>query len=256
MDWSDDAIVLSTRRHGETSAIVTLLTRERGAHAGLVKGGFSKRNRSTIEPGNRVHATWRARLAEHLGNYQLESTHSHSAGLMDAPDRLAAMSAALSVCMAALPEREPHPALYEVLCAFLDALEHIDISGDQPGWGSLYVKWELGLLQELGFRLDLDHCAATGVTEDLIWVSPKSGRAVSRDAGKPYESQLLPLPMFVRTENATAETVEDVLHGLKLAGYFLDRHIFAPHDRQIPQARARLIERLAQRSRTLETPTS
>lgn len=244
MDWSDDALVLSARRHGETSAIVTLLTRERGAHGGLVKGGFAKRSRAVIEPGNRVFATWRARLAEHLGQYQLEVQHSHSAELLDTPDRLAGMSAALAVCAAALPEREPHPALFEVLCTFLDALEHADISPHIAGWGSLYVKWELGLLRELGFRLDLDHCAATGVTDDLLWVSPKSGRAVSREAGEPYADKLLPLPAFVREDGGVAGHVNDVILGLKLTGYFLERHIFAPQEKQIPQARARLIERL------------
>lgn len=244
MDWSDDGIVLASRRHGETSAIVTLLTRERGAHAGMVKGGFSKRTRSTIEPGNRVHATWRARLAEHLGNYHLESLHSHGAQLLDTPDRLAALAAALAVSAAALPEREPHPALFEVLSAFLEALEHDDIGRHTQGWGSLYIKWEVGLLQELGFRLDLEHCAATGVSEDLVWVSPKSGRAVSREAGLPYENKLLALPPFLSQSGGIANTTSEVLQGLKLTGYFLDRHIFAPHEKQLPQARARLIERL------------
>lgn len=245
MDWADDALVLTARRHGETSAIVTLLTRERGAHAGLVKGGFAKRSRSTIEPGNRVHATWKARLAEHLGNYHLETIHSHGAQLMDTPARLAGMTAALAVCAAALPEREPHPVLYEVLCTFLQALEHDEISGHEEGWGSLYVKWELGLLQELGFRLDFEHCAATGVTEDLIWVSPKSGCAVSREAGKPYEAKLLALPDFVRQGGQVATTNTELLQGLKITGHFLDRHIFATHGRHMPQARARLVERLA-----------
>jgi len=244
MDWQDDGIVLSARRHGEASAIVTLLTRERGAHAGLVKGGFSKRTRASIEPGNRVRATWRARLSEHLGNYRLESTHSYAAGLLDSPDRLAGMAAALAVSSAALPERESHPALYEVLGAFLDALEHGDIREHVEGWGSLYVKWEMGLLQELGFRLDLDHCAATGVAEDLVWVSPKSARAVSREAGEPYKTQLLALPNFLRQDARTADTVGEVLQGLKLTGHFLERHIFAPHQKQMPQARARLVERL------------
>jgi DNA repair protein RecO (recombination protein O) len=244
MDWQDDAIVLTAKRHGETSAIVTLLTRERGAHAGLIKGGFAKRKRATLEPGNRVHATWRARLTEHLGHFQLETVHAHAAELMNSPDRLAGLSAALSMCAAALPEREPHPALFEVLGAFLDALEHADIGPDVKSWGSLYVKWELGLLQELGFRLDLKHCAATGVSDDLVWVSPKSARAVSREAGRPYEAQLLALPTFVQGDGGVAESVEEVLKGLKLSGYFLDRHVFAPHQRQMPQARARLIERL------------
>jgi len=250
MDWQDDGIVLSARRHGETSAIVTLLTRERGAHAGLIKGGFSKRTRATIEPGNRVRAAWRARLSEHLGNFQLESTHSTGAALLDSPDRLAGMSAALALSAAALPEREAHPALYEVLGAFLDALEHGDIREHAEGWGSLYVKWEVGLLQELGFRLDLDHCAATGTTEDLIWVSPKSARAVSREAGEPYKAHLLALPNFLRQGGATADTIDEVLQGLKLTGYFLERHIFAPHQKQMPQARGRLVGRLAK----LQTP--
>lgn len=246
MDWHDDGIVLSARRHGETSAIVHVLTRDHGVHAGLVKGGFSKRYRSTIEPGNRVHATWRARLAEHLGNFALECTHAHGAALMDNANRLAAMSAALAVAEAALPEREPHPATLEALEALLDALEHIDIAPDATAWGQLYVRWELGLLSELGFRLDLSHCASTGVTEDLLWVSPKSGRAVNASAGEPYAAQLLPLPGFLRAGGANeAVSLRDIIQGLKLSGYFIERHLFAPHDRAMPQARARLVERLA-----------
>lgn len=244
MDWRDDGILLSARRHGETSAIVTVLTREHGLHGGLVKGGFAKRSRPAIEPGNRVHATWRARLAEHLGAFTLETLHAHAAALMDDPDRLAGMAAALAVAESALPEREPHPATYEALEAFLDALEHEDIAPDRSAWGTLYVRWEMGLLSELGFRLDLSHCAATGVTEDLVWVSPKSGRAVSQEAGKPYEGQLLPLPAFLAAKGA-AGSVREVLAGVKLTGYFLERHLFAPHGRHMPQARARLVERLA-----------
>ena len=249
MDWHDDGIILSAKRHGETSAIVTVLTREHGAHAGLVKGGFSKRQRATVEPGNCVHATWRARLAEHLGNYALESTHAHGAALMDDADRLAAMSAALGVARAALPEREPHPATLEALEALLDALEHDDIAPDASQWGQLYVRWELGLLSELGFRLDLSHCAATGVAEDLVWVSPKSGRAVSAQAGKPYEAQLLALPRFLRSGDVGDTDVRDILQGLKLSGYFLERNLFTPHSRTVPQARGRLVERLTKHIR-------
>lgn len=245
MDWQDDGIILSARRHGETSAVVTVLTREHGAHAGLVKGGFSKRHRATIEPGNRVHAKWRARLAEHLGNYTLEPTHSHGAALMDDAIRLSAMSAILSVAEAALPEREPHPATLEALEAFLDALEHADIAPDAAAWGRLYVRWEVGVLSELGFRLDLSHCAATGVTDNLVWVSPKSGRAVSEEAGAPYAAQMLALPKFLRPGGRAEETATEVLQGLKLTGYFLDKNLFAPHDRAMPQARARLVERFA-----------
>ena len=245
MQWTDDGIILSARRHGETSAIVTVLTRDHGAHAGLVKGGFSKRQRAQIEPGNRVQATWRGRLAEHLGAYALETTHSHGAALMDDPLRLCAMTAALSVAEAALPEREPHPATLEALEVFLDALDHAEIAPHAPAWGQLYVRWELGVLSELGFRLDLSHCAATGVTENLVWVSPKSARAVSEEAGKPYESKLLDLPGFLQPGGSAAGTGDEVVQGLKLTGYFLERNLFAPHDRAMPQARARLAERFA-----------
>jgi len=248
MDWHDDGRVLSAKRHGETSAIVTVLTRENGAHAGPVKGGFAKRHRATIEPGNRVHAKWRGRLAEHLGNYTLETTHAHGAALMHDADRLAAMSAALSVARAALPEREPHPAMLEALEAFLDALEHSDIAPDAAAWGQGYVRWELGLLSEVGFRLDLSHCASTGATEDLVWVSPKSGRAVGAEAGKPYEAQLLELPGFLQPGDGSDASIKAVVKGLKLSGYFLERHLFAPHDRHIPQARARLLERLSKQA--------
>lgn len=244
MDWQDDGIILSARRHGETSAIVQVLTRSHGVHGGLVKGGYAKRQRASIEPGNRVHVTWRARLSEHLGNFSLETTHAHGAALMDDADRLAAMSAVLAVAGAALPEREPHPAMLEALEALLDALEHVDIAPDVTGWGQLSVRWELGLLSELGFRLDLSHCASTGATEDLVWVSPKSGRAVSREAGLPYAAQLLPLPGFLREGDDEPTTLRDILQGLKLSGYFLERHLFAPHDRPMPQARSRLVERL------------
>lgn len=244
MDWHDDGIILSAKRHGETSAIVWVLTREHGAHAGLVKGGFSKRQRATVEPGNRVHATWRARLAEHLGSYALETTHAHGAALMDDAERLGAMSAVLGVARAALPEREPHPATLEALETLLDALEHEDIAPNASAWGQLYVRWEMGLLSELGFRLDLSHCASTGATEDLVWVSPKSGRAVSAEAGQPYAAQLLALPGFLRPSHDEDANLRDIVQGLKLTGYFLERHLFAPHSRTMPQARARLVERM------------
>ncbi|MBF0247167.1 MAG: DNA repair protein RecO [Alphaproteobacteria bacterium] len=245
MEWRDEGIVLSARRHGETSAIVTLLTREHGCHAGLVKGGFSKRSRAVIEPGNRAHAVWRGRLAEHLGLYALETVHCHGAILLDDGDRLSAMAAALAVAEGALPEREPHGAVFAALEAFLDALEHEDLAPEPAAWGGLYVKWELGLLRQLGFGLQLNHCAATGVAGDLVWVSPKSASAVCREAGEPYRDRLLPLPGFLLARGGGAGTVGEVMKGLRLTGYFLDRHLFSPHGRAMPQARARLVERMA-----------
>jgi DNA repair protein RecO (recombination protein O) len=245
MDWQDDGIVLSALRHGETSAVVRILTSEHGVHAGLVRGGFSKRQRSLIEPGNLVHATWRGRLAEQLGTFTLEVRHAHGAGVMDDANRLAALASATSVVQAALPEREPHPSIFKALKILLETLENAALDDLVTAWGSVYVKWEVGVLSELGFRLDLSHCAATGATEDLIWVSPKSARAVSKDAGLPYRHQLLALPDFLKTDGGSAKDLQDVLNGLKLTGYFLDRHIFAAHDKSMPSARSRLVERLA-----------
>ena len=245
MDWQDDGIVLSAKRHGETSAIVRVLTSERGVHAGLIKGGFSKRQRPNIEPGNLVQASWRGRLADQLGFYSLETVHAHGAELLADANRLAALASSVAVAEAALPEREPHLATFEALKVLLTALENDDLSLNVEAWGSLYIKWEMGVLSELGFQLDLSHCAATGVTEDLIWVSPRSGRAVSEEAGLPYKGQLLPLPVFLLNDGTIAENISDVLKGLKLTGYFIDRHLFAPHNRTMPGARARLVERLA-----------
>lgn len=245
MDWQDDGIVLSARRHGETSAVVRVLTAEHGVHAGLIKGGFSKRQRANIEPGNRVQAKWRGRLAEQLGSYSLETVHAHGAQLLEDPNRLAALASSVSVVEAALPEREPHQPTFEALGVLLNALENDEFCERVCAWGSLYVKWEIGVLSELGFQLDLSHCAATGVTEDLVWVSPKSARAVSREAGQPYKDQMLPLPDFLKNDGTVANNLGDLLKGLKLTGYFLERHLFAPHNRQMPSARARLVERMA-----------
>lgn len=245
MDWQDTGIVLSAKRHGETSAIVRILTSEHGMHAGLVRGGFSKRQRANVEPGNRVSVTWRGRLAEHLGAFSLETIHAHGAQVLDYPDRLAALAAATSVAQAALPEREPHKATFDALEIFLNALENDAFCDNVCAWGSLYVKWEVGVLSELGFRLDVSACASSGVTEDLIWVSPKSARAVSRTAGEPYRDQLLPLPDFLKADGSIAQSLDDVLKGLKLTGYFLDRHLFSPFDKTMPSARGRLVERLA-----------
>jgi DNA repair protein RecO (recombination protein O) len=236
MEWTDDAIVLSARPHGETSAIVTLLTLHQGRHAGLVRGGAGKRTRGILQPGNRVEARWRARLAEHLGTLTCELTRAFAAGFLDDASRLAALSAACAVTEAALPEREPQPAGFEALLVLLEALggEH---------WPSVYVKWELGLLADLGYGLDLTCCAATGANDQLAYVSPKSGRAVSLSAGEPYKNMLLPLPSFLLVEGASGDAGE-VVDGLGLVGYFLERHVFIQQRNPMPAARRRLVERL------------
>ncbi len=243
MDWTDDGIVLAARRHGEGSAVVQLLTRGHGRHAGLARGGRGSRGRGVYQPGNLLSVQWRARLAEHLGSYTCELSRGYAAMLFEDPERLAGLSSACAVAEAALPERHPYPALYEATIALLDAFEA------SPAWAAVYARWELGLLDELGFGLDLSRCAASGVTTDLIYVSPKSGRAVSREAGEPYRGKLLALPGFLLGRGA-AVGAGDIAAALKLTGSFLDRHVFAPHERRLPPARERFVERFARMTTT------
>lgn len=255
MDWTDEAIVLAVRAHGEGAAIVHLLTRDHGRHAGLVHGGAGRSKRATVEIGNRVHAVWRARLAEHLGTLALEATHHYAAALLDDGARLAAMASACAVADGALPEREPHPALYTGTCALLDLLEN----APDEIWPAAYIRWELGLLAELGYGLDLRHCAVTGTGDDLVWVSPRTGRAVSRSAGEPYRDKLLALPVFLGGAPAIdgptddvddvddaddADDAGEIAAGLALAGHFLAAQVFAPFNRPPPPARDRLVSRL------------
>lgn len=236
MQWSSEGIVLNARPHGESSAIISVLPREYGRFVGLVRGGAGKSRRPVVEPGNRVKATWRARLEEHLGTFDCELVDAHAARWLGDALRLGAMSAALSVAATALPEREPHPPVFDGLSVLLDSL-----SGDH--WPSVYVKWELGVLAELGFGLDLVRCAVSGATEDLVYVSPKSGRAASRKAGEPYRDRLLPLPPFLR-ESGRAGTPAEVLDGLRLTGFFLDSHVYANAGGNLPEARKRFFQRL------------
>ena len=253
MEWTDDAIVLSARRHGETSLVVQLLTVEHGRHAGLARGGASRRQMPVYQPGNEVRATWRARLAENLGTLTAELQTGRAGQWIADPLRLAGLGAACAVAEASLPERAPAPAVYRGLLALLDALERDD-------WGEAYVAWEIALLGELGFGLDLERCAATGSNDQLAFVSPNSGRAVSLSAGAPYAEKLLRLPDFLNGgadagtgagpgagTGAGTGTASwpDIADGLNLSGHFLERHVFAPHDRPLPPARQRFAERVA-----------
>ncbi len=239
MEWADEAIVLASRPHGESSAVVQLLTRENGRHAGLVRGGGSRRGRHVVEPGTLVSATWRARLADHLGNLTLDPSRHVGARLLDAPMRLAALSAACTLAAASLPEREPHTGAYDGMLALLATLEADD---EDVLWPAVYVRWELGLLGELGFGLDLTRCAATGTSDDLAYVSPRTGRAVSRDAGAPYADRLLVLPSFLC--GGTEAGPEAVGQGMAITGHFLARHVFAALNQPLPPARDRLHELL------------
>ena len=246
MDWSDSGFILAAKPYGESSLLVSLLTEAHGRHAGLVKGGATRRNSGLYQSGNEVLGEWRARLAEHLGNWRLELKTPWSAGLLDTPDRLAALSAACAMADAALPEREPHPAVH---AGFRILLAALDVDSDD--WPLVYVRWELGLLAELGFGLDLDHCAATGAIEDLTHVSPKSGRAVSAAAAAPYREKLFRLPGFLaggRGGPPANDAMADIRDGLALTGFFLERHVFQPHRQALPTARARLLERIAKAS--------
>ncbi|MBI5163244.1 MAG: DNA repair protein RecO [Magnetospirillum sp.] len=234
MQWADEAVVLAVQRHGESGAIASLLTRAHGRHPGLVHGGGGKSGRGLLQPGNRVQAWWHARLAEQLGAYRIELVTAHAAAVMDDPARLAALAAACAIGEATLPEREPHPAAFVALAAFLDALA-------SEAWPSVYVHWEMALLRDLGYGLDLSSCAATGRADDLAYVSPRTGRAVSREAGRPWHERLLALPRFL-TEGGEGEAAE-IRDGLSLTAFFLDRHVLAPQHRDMPAARARLAER-------------
>ncbi len=234
--WSDDAILLSARPHGESALVLQLLTRERGRHAGLVQGGQGRKSRATFQPGTRLRVVWRARLAEHLGNVTAESLGSTLGGILDSPGPLAALASTLALAERALPEREPHAACYEGLLALLDAL-----AGEH--WGEATVLWELQLLAELGFGLDFSACAATGRNDQLVWVSPKSGRAVSASAGEPYRERLLPLPPFLLGQSAGGP--EEVRQGLALTGHFLEQGVFLTQHQPLPPARQRLYARFA-----------
>jgi len=243
MEWTDNAIVLTANKHGESSLIVSLLTEHHGRHAGLVRGGAGRRNRGIYQPGNLVNAQWRARLPEHLGAFTCELTNAKAATLLDSPLELSVLASACAIVEVALPERESHPSIYKGLLIVLNSLD------DEEVWPTVYVKWEIGLLQELGFGLDLTSCAATGNTEDLIYVSPKSGRAVSREAGEPYRDKLLQLPGFLSKPDRQCPQ-DDLYTALKLTGYFLERHAYGHADhRRMPQSRTRLLNRVRALSR-------
>jgi DNA repair protein RecO (recombination protein O) len=229
MQWTEDAIVLATRKHGETSLILEALTRGRGRSLGLVRGGRSKTLRATLQTGNSVHATWRARLEDHLGLFTIEPVKARAAEIIDYPLRLAGLTS-LTTLARLLPEREPHPRIYDATLVLLDHLPEDDL------WPAMLVRWEMGLLDELGFGLDLSSCAATGSNEALAYVSPRSGKAVSEAAGEPYSSRLLRLPAFL--VNGGEPTTEDVRSGFALTGYFLQRHLLEPRGLELPHARS------------------
>jgi DNA repair protein RecO (recombination protein O) len=233
MEWTDEGIVLGVRRHGESSAIVELLTREHGRHLGLVRGGSGSRMRPLLQPGNGVRAVWRARLDEHLGTYAIEGTQLRAGSLLASSHAVYGVTH-LAALVRLLPERDPHEDIYEMLEHTLDDFE------DAGGAGAHLVRFELAMLAELGFGLDLSSCAATGETDDLVYVSPKSGGAVSRTAGEPWRERLLRLPAFLREDEGGTQhgfTDEDLQDGFRLTGLFLLRHVLEPRGQGHSDAR-------------------
>lgn len=237
MQWTDEGIVLSVKPLGETAAVVELFTRGHGRHLGLVHGGRSRRLRPILQSGNHVDATWKGRLSEHLGHFSVELRRGFAAESMESDAALSALMTLTSL-LRMLPERDPHPNLYEITLFVLGFLDDVTV------WPALFVRWELALLDELGAGLDLSECAATGSNDQLIYVSPKSGRAVSASAGEPYRDRMMALPPFLTKARTGAVTTRDVLDGFALTGYFLETRVLLPRGETLPEPRGRIIANL------------
>ncbi len=237
MNFIDQGIVLDARAHGETAAVVNIFTEEHGRWAGLVYGGQGKRMRPILQPGNEVKVDWKGRGEDSLGHFSLEMMRARAGEAMQDRLSLAGLSAACALALATLPEREAHKRAYTAMAVLLDNLDDLDF------WPALMARWELGLLAELGFGLTLDRCASTGVRDDLIYVSPRSACAVSAEAGEPYKDKMLPLPAFLRGKSGEIE-MADALDALHTTGFFIETRILHVSDKQLPEARLRVIELL------------
>lgn len=234
MEWTDEGIVLGVRRHGEANVILELMTHGHGRHLGLVRGGAGSRMRPVLQPGNLLRAVWRARLDEHLGNYSVEGLNLRAGPLLTRSHAVFALTH-LAALTRLLPERDPHEDVFDTLGVILDHL-------DEPvAAASLVVRYELMLLGELGFGLDLGTCAVTGVEDNLIYVSPKSGRAVSAEAGEEWSDRLLPLPAFLAANAGIPSGFGEIDRAFALTGFFLARHVFEPRGLPLPDARAHFI---------------
>jgi DNA repair protein RecO (recombination protein O) len=240
MEWREEGLLLSQRRHGESAAIIEVFTRAHGRHAGIVRGGASRKIAPILQPGAQLDLSWRARLEDHLGTFAVEPVKSR-AYLMSDRAMLAGLNALTALLSFTLPEREPHPALYGKTLAVLDMME------EGPFWTLGYLRWEMAVLEDLGFGLDLDTCAVTGATEGLAYVSPRTGRAVSEAGAGEWAGRLLPLsPALVGGGEGTAA---EVVEGLRVTGHFLETHL-APSlgDKRLPASRTRLVDLLARQA--------
>ncbi|WP_455481118.1 DNA repair protein RecO [Bartonella sp. B12(2025)] len=242
MKWKEQAIILGTRQYGETSVILEIMTRQHGRYMGVVKGGRSRRMAALLQPGNFVEAEWWARLDEHLGLFRLEAIDLHAARLILLPEALYALQL-IAFHLRLLPERDPHPILYDILHLFMQNFGEPSVNAE------LLVRFEMRLLEELGFGLDLSHCAATGRREKLCYVSPKSGRAVCEEAGRPWKEKLLTLPQFLVQRTTRPVDFNDIIDGLILTGFFLMRHVLEPRDIKQPSVRMNLIRLFERRFR-------
>jgi DNA repair protein RecO (recombination protein O) len=244
MEWRDEGLIISARKHGEASTVLEAMTRTHGRHLGLVRGGRSARLRATLQPGNTVGLVWRARLDEHLGSFAVEPLSLRAGKLMGSALALAGINY-LAELVRVLPERDPHEALYEAASLIADALEEAMLAP------TLIARFEAQILAECGFSLDLSRCAATGATDGLVYVSPKSGRAVSAEAGAPFRDRLLPLPPFLR-EGAPLEarpSADEIADAFRLTGFFLARDLFAQRGEPLPESRAAFLKAAGQGAR-------
>ena len=242
MEFHEEAFVLSARAHGDTGVVVDLLTETHGRHAAFVAGGASRRMKPFLQPGARVIADYRARTSDHLGSARLEPVGEGPSALFDDGLALSGLAAAAAVAQGALPDREPHPGAFLAFEALMATFQIPSV------WPAIFVRFEAGLLDDLGFGLDLSRCAVTGTMDDLIWVSPRTGRAVSREAGAPYADKLLTLPPFMLGAQAGLSE-GDVRAGLDLTGHFLEQFVFHPQNKPIPSARVWLVDKLAEQGR-------
>lgn len=246
-EWSDTAIILSVRPFGENKGVVNLLTAERGRHAGLVHGFDSRTKMGIYEPGNMVAVEWRARLTEQLGTFQMELVKNPSAVFLDLPIRLAGLSSLCAILDVGLPEREPFGVVWQSTVALI---EIISLAEEDAAWLGYYVRWEAELLRALGFGLGLDNCAVSGRSDQLVYVSPKSGNAIHKDYAGNYADRMLALPDFLSPhspsmgEEISASALDSGLH---LTGHFLKRRLFELLDKDLPQPRLRLAHLVAKR---------